>query len=224
MKYVRNKTGRLLTLLLLLIPLKAFALDDALLGLRLDWSQYDTTVTTGNTSRDTRIDHVALVLNEPTWRRFYGGLRIGYVDISQADNPELAGFDLNGNSLGMRLGAFLIRNDHVNVFVQGDFDYLYADDEQDNQTAEFDWTETTLQIGTSVKLGPFRLSAGAYRYNLSGEQALRGPVDSTIRFSEEESTGATAGIEFQVDPTGYIGIHTESGARDGTRLTFIREF
>jgi hypothetical protein len=217
-------TKRLLTLLLSLLSFSAAAYDDALIGLRLDWSQYDITLTTAGNSRDTRIDHVALVLNEPTWQRFYGGLRVGYVDISQADNPELAGFDLNGNSLGLRLGVFLIRNDHVNVFVQSDVDYLYAEDEQDGQKAELDWTETTLQIGTSVKLGPFRLSAGAYRYNLSGEQALRGPIDSTFRFSEEESTGATAGIEFQVDPTGYIGIHTESGARDGTRLTFIREF
>lgn len=217
-------TKRLLTLFLSLLPFTAAAYDDALIGLRLDWSQYDITLTAAGDSRDTRIDHVALVLNEPTWQRFYGGLRVGYVDISQADNPELAGFDLNGNSLGLRLGAFLIRNDHVNVFVQSDVDYLYAEDEQDEQTAELDWTETTLQIGASVKLGPFRLSSGAYRYNLSGEQALRGPADSTIRFSEEESTGATAGIELQVDPTGYIGIHTENGARDGTRLTFIREF
>lgn len=215
---------RLLSLLLLLLPLHAAAYDDALIGLRLDWSQYDTTLTMGGINRDTRIDHVALVLNEPSWQRFYGGLRLGYVDVSQADNPALAGFDLNGNSLGLRLGAFLIQNDRVKVFVQGDFDYLYAEDEEDEQKAEFDWTETTLQIGASVKLGLFRLSAGAYRYNLDGEQTLSGATDSTTRFGEEESTGATAGIEFQVDPTGYIGIHTESGARDGTRITFIREF
>jgi hypothetical protein len=215
---------RLFTLFLSLLPFTAAAYDDALIGLRLDWSQYDITLTAAGNSRDTRIDHVALVLNEPSWQRFYGGLRIGYVDISQANNPDLAGFDLNGNSLGLRLGAFLIQNDHVNVFVQGDFDYLYAEDEEDAQKAEFDWTETTLQIGASVKLGVLRLSAGAYRYNLDGEQTLPGATDSTTRFGEEKSTGATAGIEFQVDPTGYIGIHTESGARDGTRLTFIREF
>lgn len=217
-------TKRLLPLVILLLPLNAVALDDTLLGIRLDWSQYDTTLSVDGTDRDTRIEHVALVLDEPSWQRFYGGLRLGYVGVSQPDNPDLAGFDLNGNSLGLRLGAFLIRNARFDLFIQGDIDYLYTDAEEGAQKAELDWTETHLQIGARLKLGPFRFSAAGYRNNIDGEQTLRGTVNATTRFHQAEHTGVSAGAEFQVDPTGYIGIYTESGARDGTRLTFIREF
>jgi hypothetical protein len=214
----------LFTLIILLLPLNAVALDDTLLGIRLDWSQYDTTVSMASTDRETRIDHVALVLNEPSWKRFYGGLRLGYVGVSQPDNPDLAGFDLNGNSLGLRLGAFLIRNARIDLFIQGDIDYLYTDAEEGAQKAELDWTEVNLQIGARLKLGLFRFSAAGYRNNIDGEQTLHGDVNATTRFHQTEQTGVSAGVEFQVDPTGFIGIHTESGARDGTRLTFIREF
>lgn len=209
---------------MLLLPLNAVALDDTLLGIRLDWSQYDTTLSMGGTDRETRIDHVALVLNEPSWQNFYGGLRLGYVGISQPGNPDLAEFDLNGNSLGLRLGAFLIRNDRIDLFIQGDYDYLYTDAEENGQKAEFDWTETNLQIGARLKLGLFRFSAAGYRNSIDGEQTLHGDVNATTRFHQADRTGVSAGVEFQVDPTGYIGIYTESGARDGTRLTFIREF
>lgn len=214
----------LFTLLILLLPFQAGAQDDALLGVRLDWNRYDTTLAIGDTTHETRINHVAVILNEPSWRRLYGGLRLGYVDISQSDNPAVTGLDMHGNSLGLRLGAYLIHNDHLNVFVQGDYDYLQANDEQDDQKAEFDWTETTLQVGATLKLGVFRLAGAGYRYSIDGEQKLRGPVNATTRFNEAERTGTIVGIEFQVDPTGYIGIHTENGAREGTRLTFIREF
>ena len=217
---------RLLTLLFILLPLEAGAqdLDNELLGIRLDWSRYDTALILDETAHETRITHVVVMLNEPLGQHLYSGLRLGYVDISQNDNPAVAGLDVSGNSLGIRLGAFLMHNDAIDLILQGDYDYLRTNGEEEDQEVDFDWTQTNIQLAATLKLGWVRLFGSRYRYNIDGDQKLRGTINSTTRFDQAKNTGTSVGIEFQVDPTGYIGIHTESGAREGTVLTFVREF
>lgn len=214
----------MLTLLIALLPLEAGAFDNALTGVRADWARYDMIWQTAGRTHETRLSRLVVVLDEQPWPRVYGGLRAGYVDLSQADNPAAAGLDLHGYSLGVRFGAFLVRGRFVDVFVQADHDYLQARDTLDEQRTEFDWTETRFKLGATVKLGRFRLSGAAYRDRVDGDRRQRGPVNRTVRFSETERGGTSAGIELQVDPTGYIGFYAESGARDGIRLTFAREF
>ena len=216
----------LLTLLLISLPLQAGALDldNELIGIRLDWNRYDSVLILGETERETRLTHVALMLNEPFGKRFYGGLRLGYVDVSQNDNPDVAGLSIYGNSLGIRLGAFLIHNETIDVILQGDYDYLRANGKEDDQEVDFNWAQSNIQLVAILKLGWLRLSGSAYQYDIDGDQKLRGPINSTTRFNNTENTGTSVGIEFQVDPTGYIGAHSESGAREGMKITFVREF
>jgi hypothetical protein len=215
---------RLYVLLLLLLPLNAAAFEDTSVGVQLDWNRYDTTLRMNQTMRETRLTHVVLIVYEPFLHNVYGGLRLGYVDVSQADNPAVAGLRIDGNSLGVQLGVFLIRNEYMDITLQGDYDYLQANSEDDNQKVDFDWVETNIQFGATLKLGLFHLSGTAYRYSIDGDQKLHSPINATTPFNQTERTGTSAGIAIQVDPTGYIGVHAERGAREGVRLLFTREF
>jgi hypothetical protein len=211
-------------LLILLLPINAAAFEDSLIGVQLDWNRYDTTLRMNETMHETRLTHATLIVYEPFRHKLYGGLRLGYVDVSQTDNPAVAGLGIDGHSLGMQLGVFLMRNKYVDISVQGDYDYLQASGGEDDQKVDFDWVETNIQFGATLKLGLFRLSGTAYRYSIDGDQKLYSPVNTTTRFSQTERSGTSAGIAFQVDSTGYIGVHAERGARDGVRLLFTREF
>jgi hypothetical protein len=219
-----KKLPVLFTLLLPFSPAGAYGYDDTIVGVQLDWNRYDSTLNMGATQHETRLTHVSMVLYEPSWRYLYGGLRVGYADVSQPDNPDLAGLHLYGNSLGILLGMFLMRNDYLDINFQGDYSYLQTSSRKEEQEADFNWAETNFQLGAKLKLGLLRLSGATYRYGINGDQKLRGDINSTTRFGEAEKTGTSIGIELQVDPTGYVGIHAENGAREGVRMLFTREF
>lgn len=212
------------TLLILLLPLNAAAFEDSLVGIQLDWNRYDTTLRINQTMHETRLTHATLIVYEPFRHKLYGGLRLGYVDVSQADNLAVAGLRIDGNSLGVQLGVFLIRSKYVDISLQGDYDYLQANGGEDDQKVDFDWVETNIQFGATLKLGLFHLSGTAYRHSIDGDQKLHSPVNTATPFSQTERTGTSAGIAIQVDPTGYVGVHAERGARKGVRLLFTREF
>lgn len=214
----------LLILMIAILPVNAAAQDYTLRGVRLDAEQYDTEWQTAGVEQDTDVTRLVLVLDERPWSRVYGGLRAGYVELSRPGDPALGGLGLSGQSLGIRLGVSLIKSRRVEVFGQLDHDFLEASGGRDGQDTEFDWTETMVRLGAVATLGSIRLTGAAYRYRVDGDLKRRGPPNATVQFDENQSTGMSAGLELQVDPTGYIGVAVERGARDGLRLSFIREY
>lgn len=217
---------RLLLPAILLAPLSAQAGWNEIDAASLDYNRYDTIFNTEGDPHETRVTTLGLTLVEPAYRWVYGGLRFGYLDVSQDGNPATAGTNMNGGYFGVLLGVPFVDTDHFELTAQVEYNIYLARDEIDTQDTELEWTDAVGRLGAAFKYGTVRISAGAFQHYIDGEQVRSGAVNDTARFEhdEDDANGTYAGIEFYLDRTGRIGIHAEQGARDGVMLTFTREF
>ena len=157
--------------------------------------------------------------------RLKGGLRIGYLDLSQPDNPIPAAQVTTGYYAGLNLSILLLTTDTFETTFDLDYSYRNSRGTQNSQTAEFVWYQSEAGLNLSWQfLQQTYLTLGGHYHVTDGEQRLSGTLTQTTVFEQDQHSGYQAGLAYQVDRSGTIGASWLGGNRDGVRIYFNRVF
>jgi len=154
-----------------------------------------------------------------------GGLLLGYLDLSQADNPIDPGKITTGYYAGLQLDGKILDFKYLNLKLNLSFLYnstqKYAADQRVNNV----WTQTEVKLLARIPLGKrlgIRLAVNNYR--IRGEQRNSGDISSINSFRQDSSSGYSAGLDVAVDRSASIGFDWSAGNREGGRVYFRRLF
>ena len=154
-----------------------------------------------------------------------GGLRLAYLDISQAGNPLPSGQNATGYGLGIDVHAGLLDRHMLQLGLRFAYDYQSTYGKSTDQTSDFIWH--TAEVGVDMIVAPTsRLSflTGVSLTWVDGEQRVSGNINQIMPFSEDEPIGYYAGLNLKTDATGSIGLKYYGGMRQGGELIFRRHF
>ncbi len=183
-----------------------------------DW-RYD------NETRRTRIGRAGFGWSETLSSHLSGGLLLGYLDLSQADNPLDVGKFTTGYYAGMQLDGKIIQAKYLSLKLNLSFLYNSTQKYGSDQRVNNVWTQSEAKLLARIPLGQrigIRLAVNGYR--IRGEQRNSGTVSSLTNFREDTSTGYSAGIDVAVDRSASIGFDWSAGNREGGRIYFRRRF
>ncbi len=216
----------LTSLLCLLFTLSAQALgyekqldfNVHLQSVKSDW-RYD------NARRRTRISRAGFGWSESFGPYLSAGLLLGYLDLSQADNPLDVAKLSSGYYGGLQLDGQIIENRYLKLKLNLSLLYNETQNQDASQNLTNVWTQIEMKllarIPVSERLG-LRLELNSYR--LRGEQRNSGAISSINNFTHDQSMGYSTGLDLAVDRNASIGFDWSGGNREGGRIYFRRLF
>lgn len=154
-----------------------------------------------------------------------GGLRLAYLDLSQASNPLPSAQNSTGYGLGFDIHTLLLDQRLMRLELKFAYDYQSTGGRSPDQTTDFVWH--TGQAGIDVILIPrtsLSLLTGISLTFIDGEQRVSGDLNQIIPFDEDEPFGYYAGVNLKTDATGSIGFKWYGGTKQGVEFVFRREF
>lgn len=172
-----------------------------------------------------KFDQVGISWYEPFSTYFHGGLELGYIDMSQIENPLTSAQFSSGQYAGLLLRFIPVNNSYLSLMLNLNYRYNKTEGKSATQNTEFAWHQTVFssEIQFHVSNQISLLLAAEYQH-LNGEQRDSGSITQLTPFSEAEQLGYRIGLNFMPYRTGIIGIQWSSGFRDGAQVYFKRRF
>jgi len=173
-----------------------------------------------------KLEQAGISWYEPFSHSFYGGLEVGYTELSQADNPMPSAQFTSGEYIGLLFRYAAVQQSALSLNLHIKYRYNRTEGKSTLQNSQFAWHETTfsseLVFHSSKNLN---LILAADYLQMGGEQRDSGNITQLTTFKNvQEKASYRAGIEFIPYRTGVIGIEWSSGIRDATKLYFKRKF
>jgi len=187
-------------------------------SVKSDW-RYD------NARYRTRISRAGFGWSETLGPYLSGGLSLGYLDLSQADNPLDTAKLSSGYYGGLQLEGQIIETRYLKLKLNLSFLYNDTQNQDASQKLTNVWTQTEIKLLARIPVSErlsLRLDLNSYR--LRGEQRNSGSVSSIDNFTHDQSMGYSAGLDVAVDRNGSIGFDWSGGSREGGRVYFQRLF
>lgn len=176
--------------------------------------------------QETTTTRLLAVWHESFTESLKGGLRLAYLDISQAANPLPSGKNSTGYGLGIDVHAGLLTRPSLQLGLRLAYDYQSTSGKSSDQVSDFIWHSA--EVALDMIVAPMsRLSflSGVSLNWLDGEQRVSGNINQIFSFSEDEPFGYYAGLNLKTDATGgSIGFRYYGGFRQGGELVFRRHF
>ena len=173
----------------------------------------------------TRTNQLGINWYEPFNHYFHGGLEIGYLEMTQADNPLASAQFTSGEYAGLLLRFFPVVTDTLSLSLNLNYRYSQTRGSSTDQETEFAWYST--KLGTELEYRPtsqLGLILATELHALDGEQRDSGTVAKITEIAENEQESLRFGINFKSSRNGVIGIEKITGFSNGTRLYFLRKF
>lgn len=173
----------------------------------------------------TQTDYLGINWYEPFSQYFHAGLEVGYIEMTQIDNPLATAQFTSGEYIGLLLRFIPIETDSLSLMLNLNYRYNRTLGENINQQTQFAWNEAT--IVSELQYYPLHnlglIFAAEYQV-LDGEQRDLGTINQITAFQESEQQNYRFGINFTANNSGVVGIEWLTGFKTGSRLYFLRKF
>lgn len=158
-------------------------------------------------------------------KTFQGGFELGYIDMSQIDNPLSSAQFSSGQFFGLLLRFLPVDQAHVSIILNLNYRYNNTDSISTNQRSEFVWHESLFSSEVEIRtLDTLSLILAAEYLNLSGQQRDSGNINQVTPFTNSENLGYRFGIKFKPYPTADIGVEWRTGHTEGGRIYFRKNY
>lgn len=186
--------------------------------------QYDVSLSDKGKTFDSTVKQISFGFREMFGERVRAGLFGGYSYLSQDDNPATAGEQLDGWHAGVALEVTAFRRKGFGLTAGTRYMYQRVDEDNLPAPVEYTWSEASLYASANVQIAPTLIFFGGVNYvSIDGEQRLSGSVQRTSRFDNAQA-GAFAGLDFEIEPRGHVGVMAETGLRNGGQIYFMHRY
>ena len=212
--------------LVLVAPATASAYDDPYSpggSTLLDLGRYRTPFEYGQTDHTAHVGRYGVAFLQPVGPDVAFTLQGGYLTLDVDGEPAPQPLDFTGRYLGLGLRYESMQGDYLNFAAETSYTWHDVDASAVNTQSNITWYESWVAAGPVLRWQGWRLSLGGYWQRFAGTED-DGGLATRLDFGSGRSAGVYLGIAYYVDQTGSIGIYATSGARQGVKLVFKREF
>ena len=153
-----------------------------------------------------------------------GGLRGGFADYDQDNNPLLAGLSPNNFFIGFGFDVHGSKEKRFSPMLRAYFDYADFRDSTTVRHVAIGFFSLTLKAGARVRLGRVQWLFGGVGYAIDGSETIRGDIQSKRNIEADKAGGVFTELEFPLGVDGSFTLGVESGAREGWLISFARDF
>ena len=156
---------------------------------------------------------------------FHAGLEIGYIDMSQVENPLVSAQFSSGQFTGIRLRFLPIDQTYISLRLNLNYRYTKTEADGLSQNTEFAWHEKL--FSTELELRPFNqvsLIVVAEYQDLSGEQRDSGDISQITQFNGFRQQSYQLVLNYEPYANADIGVEWLTGHRRGGGLYFRKRF
>ena len=189
----------------------------------LDLGRYRTPLEYGGIDHTAHVGRYGVGFLQPVGPEVDFSLQGGYLTLDVDGEPLPQPLDFTGRYLGLGLRYESTEGDYLNWAAETSYTWHGVDASGVNTQANITWYESWVAAGPVLRWQRWRLSLGGYWQRFDGTED-DGGLAAQLDFNAGRSVGAYLGIAYYMDQTGSIGIYATSGARQGVKLVFKREF
>ncbi|HLW73612.1 MAG TPA: hypothetical protein VKT74_00930 [Gammaproteobacteria bacterium] len=190
----------------------------------LDLGRYRTPFEYGGIDHTAHVGRYGVGFFQPAGPDADFSLQGGYITLDVDGEPASQPLDFTGRYLGLGFRYESTEGDYLNFAAETSYTWHDVDASGINTQANITWYGSWAAAGPVLRWQRWRLSFGGYWQRFDGTEDDGGTLGTQLDFSAGRSAGAYLGIAYYVDQTGSVGIYATSGARQGVKLVFKREF
>ncbi|MHB8741517.1 MAG: hypothetical protein ACYC9L_00155 [Sulfuricaulis sp.] len=196
-----------------------------LLDFSLRFASAEAPLDYGNQTYDTTSRWIGVSWREKTSEHVTLGIYGGYAYVTQTNNPTTAGIQLDGYHAGFSLHGDVLSSQRASLFYSVAYTYQKADHKSDTQTVVMELSEPQVQLGATIAFTKrFRLyGGGSYGY-IDGQERASGTINHTTDIRRASHAGGFLGLDWNVEPDGYVGVEASAGLTRGGELYFRRHY
>jgi len=156
---------------------------------------------------------------------FQGGLEVGYLDMLQAQNPQLSAQISAGEYAGL-LFRFLLINKNAFAFnINLNYRYSRSKGISEQQKSEFIWHESLLVSDLQYKISNKTKLSLAAEYQLVDGSLRSSTSNPAVKtFKTQHPYGVRFGLKYKLSQTEVIGFDWLNGYQTGGKIYFGRNF
>lgn len=155
------------------------------------------------------------------------GLRLGYAGFTQSGRASTAGFDPAGYFAELDFEGAWPADSRFQAALGASWRYTSVDDAEEDDSTEvaLDWETLELRPGLRAALtSKLSLTLGAGFTAVDGSERVLGATRTTTDFSEGDSEGAFAVLEYHRDDRDRVSLRLRSGNPEGLYIAFEHRF
>lgn len=200
------------------------AVDSHLVEFSLYGVDQNTHFNFSSNNYETKYQQLGLNWYESFSSYFHAGIELGYIDVTQYENPLPSGQYTSGEYAGLLFRFFPIEKDFVSLIVNLNYRYHQTRGSSTNQKTELIWSEAALSSELHLHMiENLSLFVAAEYHILDGKQHDTGNINQTSSFDSQNQQGYRAGVDFAIRRNEHIQIEWQTGFRNGFQIHFIRK-
>ena len=156
---------------------------------------------------------------------FQAGLEVGYLELLQAQNPQLSAQVSTGEYAGLLFRFLLINKDPFAFNIKLNYRYNRTKNTREQPESEFVWSESLLVNELHYKITDKTKLSLAAEYQLTDGSLRSTTSTSTLKtFNTQNSYGVRLGLKYRLSQTEVIGFDWLDGYQTGGKIYFGRSF
>ena len=175
--------------------------------------------------RETRLTNLEVSWIELLAPSIYGGIELGYLELTQYSNPIPTGQTGGGGYLGLNLAFLVLDSQHFQLLTRLGYRYSEASHHSEGQSIDWDWHQGLIGLDGKLSFSDrFAITLGVSAIAIDGRELAEGTVNQAQPFKADQPLSGHLGLHLGLDPDSTIGIQVDAGSLRGGRLTIRRIF
>jgi hypothetical protein len=190
-------------------------------GVAMDFADVNSDWKFNDGIREAQTSAVSFQIEEKAESELRVGLGIGYMSMRIVADTAAETRKFDGEYLRIYLRQPVRINESISLHGLLSYRYNTGRDNDEIDSAEIDWTETSLQIGVSLRFANYRLTPFTTVRHVDGDIS---DDDGTEVFDLDEPQSLGIRFDYFFDETSFLGIEVLSGGQAGGYLSFVRRY
>lgn len=171
--------------------------------------------------REAQIDSISFQIEEKTKTGLAGGVGIGFISMRVVGDGSVDNRRFDAEYLQIYLRQEIKISESVSLYGLFNYSYNTGDDNDDDNPADIDWDETSVQIDLNIRFANYGVSPFVAYHNIDGDIS---DDDGTAVFEIDDPVSHGIRFDYYTEPTVFIGIVLLSGGQEGGYLTFVKRY
>lgn len=197
----------------------------ASLDFALHLSRLETSLNDGQQAIDTTVKQLGIVSFDIGQQTLQPGLAVGYAYVSDSNQSATAGMELQGFYIAPALRGVLIDGQRFTATLTGTYLYQRVKDSNTDRAVTLEWQQPQVDLDVKCRITrQIGLLLGGQYGRIDVDEKITGSIDQTLTFNTGPTLGYRAGLEFDLEGNGQVGMLLHRAIGDGVEIYFQRQF
>lgn len=190
-------------------------------GVAVDFANVNSDWKFDDGIREAQTSAVSFQIEEKAESELRVGVSIGYLSMRIIADTAAKTRKFDAEYLRIYLRQPVRISEFISLHGLLSYRYNTGRDNDEINPAEIDWTETSLQIGVSLRFANYRLTPFTAVRHVDGDIS---DDNGTAVFDLDEPQSHGIRFDYFVDDTAFLGLEVLSGGQAGGYLSFVRRY